>query len=226
VKASLLARAIAQFLVFLILLGGIVLGAAGTIAWWNGWLWLATFGGASMAITMYLYRRDPALLERRLALAETGEPSAAQRAMQAIAGLAFVALMVLAGLDRRWLLTDVPDAIAIAACAVELGGFAIVLEVFRENTYASSVVAVERDQRVIDTGLYARVRHPMYTGGFLVIFASPLVLGSLVALAACPILTLAIVVRARDEERVLAAELPGYADYLRRVRYRFIPGVA
>jgi protein-S-isoprenylcysteine O-methyltransferase Ste14 len=220
--ARLLARTIGQLLALFALLGAALFGVAGTLDFPHGWLWLGIFATASSAITAYLYRRDPALLERRLALAESGEPTRVQYVLQAIAGLAFAAMPVVAALDRRWQLAAAPTAAVVVGCVLLVAGFAIVFEVFRENTFASSVIAVAKDQRVIDTGLYARVRHPMYSGGLLVIVATPLVLGSLVALAPVPILVLAIWLRARDEERVLARDLPGYAEYMQRVRRRFV----
>ena len=225
-SASLATRTVAQMLAFVAIVGAITFVPAGTVDYCTGWLWLAIFVAASIAITIYLYRRDPALLERRLALAQSGEPTAAQKLAQAGAAIAFFGMIAAAGLDHRWELTRVPGALVATGAALVIAGFAIVFEVFRENTFTSSVVAVERDQRVIDSGLYARVRHPMYGGGLVLIFGSPLALGSLVALAACPVLALVIVLRARDEERMLARDLPGYAEYLQRVRWRFVPFIA
>ena len=220
------ARVLVQMLVFAALVGAVTFVPAGTLDYAGGWRWLVLFFGSSAAITACLYVRDPKLLERRLAVAESGEPTVAQKIAQGAAAIAFFGMVVIAGLDHRWQLTSVPGALVAVGSVLVVGGFAVVFEVFRENTFASSVVTVERDQRVIDTGLYGRVRHPMYSGGFSLIYGTPLVLGSYVALVACPILTIVIVLRARDEERLLARDLPGYAEYMQRVRWRFVPYIA
>lgn len=217
--------AAAQSCVLFAIVGAAVFGAAGTLRFWQGWAYVAVFVAAAAAITTYLARRDPALLERRLALARRGEPSPSQRRFQQLAFAAFLALLIVPGLDRRLGWSSVPDPVTVAGLVAVAAGFAAVWAVFRANSYASSVVEVASDQRVIDTGPYAIVRHPMYAGAFVLIAATPLALGSYWGeLAAAPLVA-AIVARLLDEERVLAAQLPGYREYLARTRYRLVPKV-
>ena len=221
-----LRRASLAGLAFLVLvLAGALFLPAGTVRYWRAWVWLAVFVGAVLAITLHLLRRDRDLLRRRLVAGPVAEARPLQRALQALASGAFVAVFVLAGLDRRLGWSSVPAAVSLVADAVVAAGLAVVFLVFRENSHASAVVEVSAGQRVVSTGPYRHVRHPMYSGALLLLFATPFALGSLTALL--PVLALAgvIVARLRDEEQLLARELPGYEAYRREVRYRLVPGL-
>ena len=198
---------------------------AGTMAYWQAWAFLGTFAAATLAITIDLALRDRALLARRVAAGPTAEPTRAQKWIQSLASLAFVATFVLAGLDRRYGWTTLPTAAAIVGDVLVLAGLAIVAVVFRANTFTSATVEVARDQHVVTTGPYGVVRHPMYAGAFVMLLGVPLALGSPLAYAGVLPLYAVIVVRLLDEEHLLARELPGYEAYRTKVRYRLVPHV-
>jgi protein-S-isoprenylcysteine O-methyltransferase Ste14 len=212
-------RRAALGLIFLLaVLAAILFGIAG-LAYWQAWAFLAVFGLATTAITIDLARRDPALLARRVQAGPLAEPTARQKVIQAFASLAFLGLFVIAALDRG----HVPAALSIAGDALVAVGLWIVARVFRANTFTSATIGVEKSQSVISTGPYAIVRHPMYSGALVMLLGVPLALASWWALLAVPAMTIVIVWRLVDEERQLAADLSGYADYQTRVKKRLVP---
>ena len=188
-------------------------------------VFLAIFDGASLAITLYLAMRDPALLERRTKAGPLAEKEASQKVIQGIAGIAFLATVALPGLDHRFGWTHAPPAAVVAGDVAVAIGFWIVYRVFRENTFTSAVIEVAREQRVIATGPYAIVRHPMYSGALVLIAGIPLALGSLAGLITLAPFVAVLVWRLRDEERFLVRELPGYQAYRTKTRYRLVPGI-
>lgn len=208
-----------------VILGLCVFLSAGTLRYPQGWVCISLFGLCSLAITLWLARHDPKLLERRTKAGPIAEEQGMQKVIQGLASLAFLALLVLPGLDHRWGWSRVPLAVSVAGDVLMVAGFAFVFRVFRVNTFTSGVIEVAAGQTVIDTGPYARVRHPMYAGAFVLLVGIPLSLGSFVGLAAVIPLVAVIVWRLLDEERVLRASLPGYAAYCSRTRYRLIRGV-
>lgn len=213
-------------LVFLVaVLAAAILGAAGTPFYPEAWAFLALFGGASLAVTVDLARRDPALLARRTQAGPLAEKEAAQKVIQGIASLAFLALAVVPGLDRRFGWSHVPLAVAAGGDALVALGFYAVFRVFRANTFTSGTIEVAGGQRVVDTGPYAVVRHPMYAGALVLVAGMPLALGSLVGLALVPPFVGVLVWRLLDEERYLASHLAGYVEYCQRTRYRLVPRV-
>jgi protein-S-isoprenylcysteine O-methyltransferase Ste14 len=218
-------RSLAGIVFLHVVLAVSLFAPAGTLRYWQAWVYLGVFLGAVLAITAYFLARAPDLIERRLAAGPVAEPRPVQRLVQAIASLSFVGIFVVSGLARRLGRTPVPAAASLAADLVVAGGFAIVFLVFRENHHASALVEVGAEQRVVSTGPYGHVRHPMYAGALLLLVATPPALGSLAALPLVLALGAVIVVRLRDEEHLLSAELPGYGEYCRRVRYRLVPRV-
>jgi protein-S-isoprenylcysteine O-methyltransferase Ste14 len=209
---------------------GLVLAAAlflpaGTVRWWRAWVWLGVFFAAVLAVTLHFLRQDPELIRRRLAVGPVAEARRVQRVLQSFASGSFVAVFVLAGLDRRFGWTSVPAAASLLADGLVAAGFAVVFLVFRENSHASAVIEVSAGQRVVSTGPYRHVRHPMYSGALLLLLATPPALGSLAALPAVLALAAVIVARLLDEERLLSRELTGYEAYRRAVRHRLVPGV-
>ena len=223
--ASLAIRAIAGFLFLFLVLAGVLFVSAGTLDYWQAWLYLLAFFGSSGAITIYLWRADPGLLERRVDAGPLAEPTRSQQIIQSIAALAFVAIYVVAGLDHRFAWSTVPALFSIVAEIVVVVGFWIVYRTFRENTYTAATIEVATEQRVITTGPYATVRHPMYAGALLMLLATPIALASWWALLGfIPILAV-IILRLQSEERYLEANLTGYAEYRTRVRSRLLPGV-
>lgn len=220
-----IARALLGLVFLVVVIGAAIFASAGTLALWRAWAYLAVFGGASLAITAYLIRYDRGLLERRVQAGPAAETSRTQRVLQSLASLAFLGTFVVAGLDARRGWSTVPAAASVAADAAVAVGFAIVFLVFRANTFTSATIEVAREQTVITTGPYRHVRHPMYAGAIVLLVATPIALGSWPALACAVALIGVVVARLRDEERFLAANLAGYAEYQERVRYRLVPGV-
>ncbi len=194
---------------------------AGTLAYWQAWAYIALICTPLLFVVRYLFEHDPALLETRLS---QKEPHKTQRLIVKI-GSVYYLFFLLPGLDHRFGWSRVPPWLAIAALVTVLVGYGLVLLVFRENSFASRVVTVVTGQRVVCTGPYATVRHPMYVGTILMDLFTPLALGSYWALPAFALIVPLMVWRILDEERLLAKELPGYAEYMVRTRYRLVPGV-
>ncbi|MBQ4464514.1 MAG: isoprenylcysteine carboxylmethyltransferase family protein, partial [Oscillospiraceae bacterium] len=171
-----------------------------------------------MGIVMLI--KSPELLRKRL---QNKETQAAQKGVVALSGLMFLAGFVLAGLDFRFGWLVLPKAVSVIAAVIFLAGYAMYAEVLRENAYLSRTVEVQAHQKVIDTGLYGVVRHPMYAATLLMFLSMPLVLGSVISLIVFLVYPAVIAVRIRNEEQVLREGLAGYADYQKRVKYRLVP---
>ena len=215
-------KAMARFTAGVVALGATLFLPAGTFAWPQGWRLMGILFIPMFLAGLVMMVRSPGLLEKRLnAREEQGE----QRRVILFSGLMFVAAFVVAGLNFRFRWIVLPDAVSWAATGVFLTGYLLYAEVLRENVWLSRTVEVQRGQKVIDTGLYGVVRHPMYMSTLLLFLAMPLVLGSpvsfVIMLAYIPI----IARRIRNEEEVLERGLPGYAEYRRKVRRRLIPFV-
>jgi len=217
---KLLRDGLIKYFAGLILLGVFLFLPAGTLRWGNGWLFLALLFIPMLILGIVLYLRAPGLLEKRL---NAKEKQTAQRGVQAWSGLMFMAGFILAGLDFRFQWTVVPAWLVLAASLVFLLSYGMYAEVMRENAYLSRTVEVQEGQKVIDTGLYGIVRHPMYTATIFLFLSLPLVLGSWAALPVFLVYPALMVIRIRNEEQVLLAGLPGYAEYRNKVRYRLIP---
>lgn len=218
-----LAQYVVRFVILMLLFGCLLMGAAGTVRYWQAWAFLALMGGASMAMLLYLLRRDPALLQRRL---RRQEQRPVQKVFHYAATSAWLLSFFIAGLDRRYAWSP---ALPWWACALGLGavawGLAINYATMQANTFASATIGLETDQRVISAGPYAIVRHPMYSGIAVLVLGMPIALDSVAALAISVILIALLVLRLLDEERMLRAELPGYAEYCARVQWRLAPWV-
>lgn len=206
-------------------LGAALFGPARTFDYWQAWVFLAVFGIATAAITIYLARRDPALLARRVHAGPTAEHKPLQKWIQGLASLAFLAVFVVSALDHRAGWSHVPPAVAVAGDVLVALGLLLVFCVFRANTFTSAIVEVGRDQQLVSTGPYAVVRHPMYAGGLVMMIGVPIALGSWWGLLPVSAMVAAIVGRLLDEEALLVASLPGYAEYRRRVKHRLVPRV-
>jgi protein-S-isoprenylcysteine O-methyltransferase Ste14 len=204
-------------------MGALLFGAAGSVQYWQGWVFLAVFGAASVLVTLELMRRDPALLERRMRGGPTAEQEPTQRIIMLFASAGFVALIVVPGLDHRFGWSTVPIAAVIAGNLLIAVGFYLIALVYRANTFTSATVQVVADQKIVTTGPYAIVRHPMYASATLYLIGMPLSLGSWWGFAALAAMFPFLVWRLVDEERLLTRELPGYAEYRSRVRYRLLP---
>jgi protein-S-isoprenylcysteine O-methyltransferase Ste14 len=205
--------------------GGLVFGVAGTLHYSEAWVFLTTFFLCSLAVTLDLMKRDPKLLERRIKAGPVAEQRPRQRLIQALASAAFLAILAVPALDHRLGWSRVPLLVVVAGDSLVVVGFLVVFRVFRENSYASAVIEVGAEQRVIDTGPYAWVRHPMYAGALVLLGGVPLALGSLWGLLVLAPFTAVIAWRLLDEEAFLLRQLPGYAAYRAKTRYRLLPFV-
>ena len=216
-------RVLGRLLVVLLVMAAMLFAAAGTLDYWQAWLFLAAYSASSLAITLYLMRKDPALLERRKRGGPTAEKEATQKIIMSFASLAFIGLLIVPALDRRFAWSQMPSSVSLAGDVIFLLGWVAIFFVFRENSFASATVELAPVQRVVSTGPYALVRHPMYTGGLVMLLGIPIALGSWWGLLVIVALIPALIWRLIDEERFLARNLPGYAEYQRKLRYRLIP---
>lgn len=219
---KLFAQAMGKFLLGLVVVGALVFLPAGELGYWNGWLFMGVLFVPMFFAGVVMMVKSPALLKKRL---NAKEAQGEQRLVIKLSGLMFLLGFLIAGLDRRFGWLPLPDWVSWAAAAVFLCGYALYAEVLRENVYLSRTVEVQEGQQVIDTGLYGVVRHPMYAATLLLFLAMPLVLGSAISLVVFLAYPLLIAKRIRNEEQVLEAELPGYAQYKQKVRYRLVPFV-
>jgi protein-S-isoprenylcysteine O-methyltransferase Ste14 len=223
--ADLKRRAWLQTVLFAPALAALLIVPAGTLRFWQGWLYGFVFIAATTVIGLYFLKHDPKLVERRMKAGPTAEQEPAQKIIISIISIGFLLLMIVPGLDYRWHWSAVPPWLVLVADGMVVLSFAIMFLVLKQNSYAASTIQVEADQPVVSSGTYAIVRHPMYAGALLLVIFTPLALGSywtlLVLIPTFPVLAW----RLLDEERFLKLNLPGYADYCRQVRYRLIPGI-
>ena len=222
-RTNLAGRAWLSLVILAAIMGLLIFGFAGTVHYWQAWIYLALFFGMSTMITLDLLRRDPALLERRMKGGPTAEQRPQQRLIMLVASLGFVGLHVIPALDIRFKWSAVPPAVVAIGDMLFVVGFGFIARVYRENTYTSATIEVAEGQRVIDTGPYAVVRHPMYASAMVYLIGIPLALGSYWGFLALALMLPVLIWRLVDEERLLARELAGYTDYQRRVRYRLVP---
>jgi protein-S-isoprenylcysteine O-methyltransferase Ste14 len=222
---GLAARAWIALTALLVATGLVLFVLAGTLRYWQAWVYLAIFGAASALITLYLLGRDRALLERRMRGGPTAEKRPQQKLIMLGTSLCFIAHLAVPALDRRFGWSSVPDAMVAAGAVLVTIGFALIARVYRENSFTSATVEIAPDQRVITSGPYALVRHPMYASALLYLLGTPLVLGSYWGLVPFAVVIPLLIWRLLDEEQLLARNLPGYTDYQQRVRRRLVPFV-
>jgi protein-S-isoprenylcysteine O-methyltransferase Ste14 len=197
--------------------------SADSLRFWQAWVYLVVFGACTLLITVYLIIDNQRLLASRVKVGPTAEKQESQQIIQSLASLFFIGLFIVSGLDYRYHWSNVPLVVSLISDGFVALGFIVVFLVFKENSYASAVIEVTKEQKVIDSGPYSLVRHPMYAGSILLLLFSPLALGSWVALP-FPILLIAVVtVRLLEEEKYLSANLNGYTAYREKVRYRLVP---
>jgi protein-S-isoprenylcysteine O-methyltransferase Ste14 len=208
----------------LLVMAALLFVPAGTLNYWQAWAFLAVFGASALAITLYLIKKDPKLLERRVHAGPTAEKETSQKIIQSITALGFMAMLVLSALDHRfhWWLA-VPFFASVPGDVLVAIGFLIIFFVYKENTFASATIEDYPDQKVVSSGLYALVRHPMYMGGFVFFVGTALSLGSWWGLFAFLLMMPAFIWRIFEEEGFLLKNLPGYAEYKNRVRHRLVP---
>ena len=217
---KLLCNALVKFTCGLLLVGLLIFLPAGTLMFANGWLLMGLLFGPMLIAGFVMLFKAPAFLEKRL---DVKEKRGAQQGVIKLAGLMFIVGFVVAGLDYRFGWSKMPDWVVIAGSVLFLAAYMLYAEVMRENAYLSRTIQVQNGQTVVDTGLYGLVRHPMYMATILLFLMIPLVLGSWYALIAFAFYPVIMVVRLKDEEELLTRELPGYADYKKKVKFRLIP---
>jgi len=188
-------------------------------------VYLSIFTGTTALTTLYLLQHDRALLERRMSGGPTAEQRPAQRIIMLFTSIGFVALLVVPAVDHRFGWSSVPIGGVVTGDALVALGFYLIARVYRENTYSSATIEVAENQRVISTGPYAIVRHPMYASASLYFLGTPLALGSWWGFVPIAATMPFLIWRLFDEERFLAENLPGYAEYQKRVRHRLVPFV-
>ena len=210
---------------FLVALAVMAFLAAGTLAYWQGWLFLATFAAWSAGSSVYFYYRDPALLEKRMRAGPAAETEPVQKRIQFFTSVVMIALILVSVLDYRFGWSTVPVWAVISGNLLISAGFTSFVVVLRENSFASATIQVSEDQKVVSTGPYALVRHPMYAAVLPLASGIPLALASLWGFVIVPLIFTGLILRLIDEEGHLRRDLPGYEDYCRKVRYRLFPGL-
>lgn len=212
--------AVTKFLLGLLLVALLLFLPAGTLAYENGWLFIGLLFLPMLILGAFLFVKSPALLRKRL---DAREKEKTQRGVVAAAGILFLVGFIVAGLDFRFAWSHLPTPLVIGASVVLLLSYALYAEVMRENAYLSRKIEVQEGQKIIDTGLYGIVRHPMYAATILLFLSIPLVLGSFWSFLCFVLYLPLIIVRICNEEKVLTEGLDGYAAYKKRVRYRLFP---
>ena len=216
-------KAFAGLLLLFLAMAALLFIPAGARAWWQAWTFLSVYFTASLALTLYLVKEDPALLQRRMRGGPTAEKEPVQRIIMSIASLGFVGLLVVPALDHRFGWSRMPPYVALAGDVLVGAGWLAIFFVFRENSFTSAIIELAPDQKVVSSGPYAMVRHPMYSGALVMLLGIPIALGSwwgvLIVAAFLP----ALIWRLVEEERFLAKNLAGYAAYQSSVKYRLLP---
>jgi len=217
---SLIKKILKRFSLVPIVLGLLILVPAGTFNFWQVYVYIGILVIPMIFVLFYFLKNDPLFLERRT---RAKEKEKAQKIIQIVFSLIFLSGFVIPGLDKRFGWSDIPINIVLITDIIILLGYLLIFFVFRQNSYASRVVEVDKSQKVITTGLYSIVRHPMYLGVLIMYIPTPVALGSYWGLIPMATIPLAIVFRILNEEKVLSNDLPGYKEYCQKTRYRLIP---
>ena len=219
---KLLIEALTKFACGLLAVGLLIFLPAGTVAYTYGWLLIGLLFVPMLIAGFVMLQKSPAFLKKRL---DAKEKQGTQKGVVAFSGLMFIVGFVVAGLDFRFGWSKMPAWVVVTASVLFLVAYGLYAEVMRENAYLSRTIGVEEGQKVVDTGLYGIVRHPMYAVTIVLFLMIPLVLGSWYALIAFAFYPAIIIVRLKDEEELLTRELAGYGQYKQKVKYRIIPFV-
>ncbi len=219
---KLLINALTKYLAGFVMVALLLFPAAGGFDYMKGWLFIALLFVPMFLLGLVLFFKAPDLLKKRL---NNREKEKAQKGVVFAALLVFVGAFLLAGLDYRFGWSDIPGWLVAAASVLLLISYGLYAEVMRENAYLSRTVEVQEGQKVVDTGLYGIVRHPMYAVTIMLFLSIPLVLGSWISFALLLLYPLVIILRIKNEEKVLEEGLAGYSEYKNKVKYRLIPGI-
>lgn len=218
-------KALVALLLLFLAMAALLFVPPWTLDYWQAWTFLGVYFAASAAITLYLMKRDPQLLARRMSGGPTAEKLPVQKIIMSLTSLGFIGLLIVPALDRRFAWSHMPLDVALAGDVLVGLGFLGIFFVFRENSFTSATIELAPDQKVISTGPYALVRHPMYTTALVMLLGIPIALGSLWGILVFAAMLPALLWRLFDEEEFLVKNLPGYREYRARVRYRLIPQV-
>jgi len=223
--SSLDRRAFISLAILFAVMASMLFGAAGTFDYWQAWLFLAVYFAPSLAVTVYLMRKDPALLARRMSGGPFAEKEPVQKIVMSIVSLGFVGLLVLPAIDHRLGWSQPSPLLVLTGDLLVLIGWLGIFLVFRENSFSAATIELSEQHRVVSTGPYAWIRHPMYSAGLLMLTGIPLALGSGWSVLLVLVLLPALIWRLQDEEKFLARNLSGYDDYQRSVPYRLLPRI-
>ena len=213
-------QAIVKFILGVLIIGLLLFIPANTINYWNGWLFMGLLFIPMFIAGIVMMVKSPDLLKKRLNAKETENE---QKLVILFSGLMFVSGFIIAGLNYRYNWITIPNLVVIISSIMFVIAYILYAEVLRENTYLSRTIEVQEDQKVVDTGLYGIVRHPMYATTILLFLSMPLILGSIISFVIFLIYPLIIAKRIKNEEEVLERELNGYSDYKKKVKYKVIP---
>ena len=219
-RTVLILRAVLNCALVIVFFGLSLFVPAGTLGYWNAWLFLGLFDASFLTILVYVIFRDPVYAEKRFRGNEAEKP---QRVVMSLLVASSITSFITAGLDHRFRWSTVPLAVVLLSAALIVAGFIMLFFVMRQNSYASRVVEIQEDQKVIDSGFYAIVRHPMYLAFSVIFVGTPILLGSWYAVAPAVLIPLLLTFRIRNEEKVLIEGLQGYKGYVKKVRYRLVP---
>ena len=217
---DLLFQALKKFILGLLIVAALLFIPAGTLDYPNGWLFISLLFIPMFIVGIILIFKDPDLLKKRL---NAKEEESEQKLVLLVSGLMFISSFAIAGLNFRFNWSELPQIIIIIACMLFLLAYIMYGEVLRENKYLARTVGVENNQKVIDSGLYGIVRHPMYTSTILLFLTIPLILGSIYSFMICLIYPIILSFRIRNEEEFLEKELDGYKEYKQKVKYKILP---
>ena len=219
-NVKLFIEAIVKFIFGVLIIGGLIFLPAGTIAYWNGWLFMGLLFIPMFIAGIIMMIKSPELLKKRL---NAKEKENEQKQVLVFSGLMFLVGFILAGLNYRYSWIIIPNLVVIISSVIFIVAYIFYAEVLRENTYLSRIIEVQENQKVIDTGLYGIVRHPMYAITVLLFLSMPLVLGSIISFVIFLVYPFIIAKRIKNEEEVLEKELEGYSEYKKKVKYKIIP---
>ncbi len=217
---KLLINALVKYITGLVAVGALLFLPAGTFDYLGAWIFIALLFVPMLILGAVLFVKSPELLKKRL---DAKEKRSTEKGVVGLSALVFVGGFVVAGLDCRFSLSHVPMAVCIIASCLFIVAYILYAEVMRENAYLSRTIEVQEGQKVVDSGLYSVVRHPMYSATVLLFLMIPLILGSLWALLVFLVYPLLIAVRIKDEEKLLTSELEGYSEYKKKVKWKLIP---
>jgi protein-S-isoprenylcysteine O-methyltransferase Ste14 len=224
--ARLLLQSLLSFLVGVVSLGAVLFLSAGTLHYWQAWVFIVVFSASANGMGIYLALKEPALLERRKKIRPAGDSSPGQKMMGVLILVGVLLLLIVPGLDRRFGWSVMPGYVSVLGDLVVVASFVGHYFVFRANSFGGTTVEVFEGQQVISIGPYAVVRHPMYAWVLVMCFGAELALGSWWGLLVIVAMQVPVLVwRILDEEQLLQRDLPGYGDYMRKVRYRLVPHV-